>query len=239
MKRILVPACLVLPLLGASQTTPSQTTSEHTAQARSSQEIDQDLKKADKLVSRTETSINKRQQENRDLQREIELNEKHQQANVERAAEVKNTMGGYDLEPLEDKIDRLEKDQRTLNNRNEQNEAAIIRKKARIEKLQSEIELMESQIDNNQQKMNELDAETVATQEVITSYGLVEKDAELNDLQKDLKSLKKKNEKMHQEVQKNQDELNAETHSLFQYRAQVQQLKKEASSLNTSASSQQ
>ena len=125
MKNLALLILLSAPLfvLGQQNDNNGELTSTTSIQEERSTNIE--ANKLEKVVARETRLITKLQQENKEMRRDIDYNEKQQVENVSQTALVKESMNGYDLDPLEDKIDRLEKDKRKLNTKTEQNENAI------------------------------------------------------------------------------------------------------------------
>ncbi|MFT5184286.1 MAG: chromosome segregation ATPase [Flavobacteriales bacterium] len=224
MKNLAILLLLCAPIFTLSQqkVTNSKHASSTSEQEQKSNRLD--ANKLEKVVVRNTKLIAKMQQESKEMLRTIDCNEKQQVENVSETAIVKASMNGHELDPLEDQIDRLEKDKRKLNSKTEQNENAIIRKKARFEKMLAEIEMMQGQIVENDNDLVGLNDDIRYTQETITSNGLVDKDKSLLHLEKNLKSLKKKNQRQNNRLLKTQDQINKSTSDLRSTKIEIQNL---------------
>lgn len=224
MKNLAILLLLSAPLFAIGQQNDADDTLVSTTSIQEVKSTNIEVNKLEKVVARGTKVVAKMQQENKEMRRDIDYNEKQQVENVSMTATVKESMNGYELDPLEDKIDRLEKDKRKLTTKTEQNENAIIRKKARIEKMLAEIEMMEGQIVDNDSEVVEIDEDVRETQETITTNGLVEKDKSLAELEKDLKTLKKKNQRKKTRLLRNQDQINENTEELRNAKIELQNL---------------
>jgi chromosome segregation ATPase len=223
MKNLAILLILTAPLFAVGQETNNSTLASNTY-SQDVKTVNHEAQKLEKSVSRKAKLITKLQQEDKETRRAIDKNEKQQKENVVQTARVKESMNGHVLDPLEDKIDRLEKDKRRLDSKTDQYANAIIRKKARIEKMLAEIERMEYQIIENDDSVVKIDENIDETQETITANSLVEKDKNLSDLEKDLKSLKKKNERQKNKLLRTQDQINGNTQELRNAKIELQDL---------------
>lgn len=238
MKHFVIACLTIFTLSATSQTTPpadvtqaaTATMSDEMRLARLEQ-ADSDLKKQEKIVSKLSRQNQKSEKHISNLEIEINYNEKQQADHVSQIANLKASMAGYDLEALETKIKRLDKESSKLTRNNNHNANAIVRKKAHIEKLLGEISVLENEISENEIDLARKEKETENTQDVITSNGLVDKQASIEKLDKELASLKSKNERMRvksdrerNSIQKNQQVIHSSEGRVIQLQSEKQQL---------------
>ncbi|MFT4661265.1 MAG: chromosome segregation ATPase [Patiriisocius sp.] len=92
---------------------------------------------------------------------------------------VKSEMEGFNLSALEDKVKMIEGDKRKLSSTTDRNTKGIAKKRGQIETLYAEIGAMEDEINKNDEALILKEEELQATNNEISSNGLVEKEAAL------------------------------------------------------------
>lgn len=243
MKTLLTTCLTLITFISLSQVnpgTPSSATITLSAEQRTEQleEIEGTLKKDQKALRKFERQISKSNDHIEDLELEINYNEKRQTDHVNQIAELKQSMAGFDLKALEDKAKRLGKEARKLDRENHHDAQTIARKKAHIEKLLSEISVLESDIAENAAGIDIRKDERDETLDIITRNGLVEKQTSIDQLDKELHALKTKNERMRMKSDREKQAISKNENLVKQTQQKVTQSEdKKAQLMLTSGSS--
>lgn len=189
------------------QTQPISQTSAYSAEEVKSRvsEINKELQKMDRTLLRVAREQKVKEQIVRESERELSYNRQKQQERTRRIATLKTEMSGYDLQALNDKIDRIEKEQSRLDRQKRNDAQSIVRKRAQIEKLLGEISMLETRIETNEQTIERKEEEIQDTQEVITQNGLVAKQAEIDAIDKELESLKSAENRLQRKQDQSKD----------------------------------
>lgn len=143
----------------------------------------------------------------RTYEREISFVREQQQRTEEQANELRAEIRGHDLEALQDEVDRLDRDQRKLERDNHKADRAILRKKAKIERLLNEIDMMENTIVDNGRRIEEKEVEKSAAQEEIVAYGPVSKNERIRELEDERASLENHKKRIERKKGHAQDEI--------------------------------
>ncbi|WP_306643872.1 hypothetical protein [Sanyastnella coralliicola] len=210
MKTPILLCALLLSLMAGAQTQPASTQSLSATEREMFEErvsdIHKEIDKIDRAIMREERTMKSKDHTSKEADREISYIEKQEEENVQQTARLKAEIAGHDLEALEDKIKRVEKEQHQLERRNKRDANAIIKKKAQIEKLLGEIDMLEQRIIDGEQGIEHKEVEIEATQEEITAFALVTKNEQLEELEDDRASLKaQKNRHMRRRDKANDD----------------------------------
>lgn len=168
-------------------------------------EINKELQKMDRTLLRVARDQNTKEQIVRESERELSYNRMKQLERSERIAYLNREMSGYDLDALNEKINRIEHEKNKLDRQSRNDAQAIVRKKAQIEKLLGEISMLESRIVTNGESMDRKEEEIQATQEVITQNGLVSKQTEIDTIEKEIEALKAAENRLQRKRDQSQD----------------------------------
>jgi len=168
-------------------------------------EINKELQKMDRTLLRVAREQKVKEQIVRESERELSYNRQKQQERTRRIATLKTEMEGYNLQALNDKIDRIEKEKSKLDRQSRNDAQSIVRKKAQIEKLLGEISMLESRIATNEETIDRKEEEIHDTQDVITQNGLVAKQAEIDAIDKEIQALKSTENRLQRKQDQSQD----------------------------------
>ncbi|MBI1266724.1 MAG: hypothetical protein GC193_04735 [Cryomorphaceae bacterium] len=168
-------------------------------------EINKELQKMDRTLLRVAREQKVKEQIVRESERELSYNRQKQQERTRRIATLKTEMEGHNLQALNDKIDRIEKEKSKLDRQSRNDAQSIVRKKAQIEKLLGEISMLESRIATNEETIDRKEEEIHDTQDVITLNGLVAKQTEIDAIDKEIQSLKSAENRLQRKQDQSQD----------------------------------
>ena len=168
-------------------------------------EINKELQKMDRTLLRVAREQKAKEQIVRESERELSYNRQKQQERTRRIATLKTEMEGHNLQALNDKIDRIEKEKSKLDRQSRNDAQSIVRKKAQIEKLLGEISMLESRIATNEETIDRKEEEIHDTQDVITQNGLVAKQAEIDAIDKEIQALKSTENRLQRKQDQSQD----------------------------------
>lgn len=170
-------------------------------------DIEKELRKIDRLLDRNAKTLRNEELDIRAFQREIDYLKQKEDANVSATEELQRQIAGHDLNALEDRIDRIEKEQRQLQRQNERAQRAITRKRAQIEKLQNEIRVLEGDIVKNDDTYEQRESEKQDTREEIVAYALVTKNERIAELQNERRSLISSRERIERRRDRSRDQV--------------------------------
>jgi chromosome segregation ATPase len=170
-------------------------------------EIEKELRKIDRLIDRNARTVRNEELDIRAFQREIDYLQQKEDANVAATEELQRQIAGHDLNALEDRIARIEKEQRQLKRSNERAQRAITRKRAQIEKLQNEIRVLEGDISKNNDTFDERESEKQDTRQEIVAYALVTKNERIAELQNERRSIISSRERIERRRDRSRDDI--------------------------------
>lgn len=170
-------------------------------------EIEKELRKIDRLIDRNARTVRNEELDIRAFQREIDYLQQKEDANIAATEELQRQIAGHDLNALEDRIERIEKEQRQLERSNERAQRSITRKRAQIEKLQNEIRVLEGDITKNNDTFDERESEKQDTRQEIVAYALVTKNERIAELQNERRSIISSRERIERRRDRSRDDI--------------------------------
>ncbi len=184
-------------------------TADREAKLQRTKEIERELDKIERSIDRNLKVVRNREADVRSYERELSFAQEQQQRAESSANSLRAEIRGHDLDALKDEVDRLDRDQRKLERVNHKAERAIVRKKAKIERLLNEIGIMDNTIVDNGHRIEEKESEKAAAQNEIVAYGLVSKNERIRELDNERASLESKKKRIERKKGRAQDEIYA------------------------------
>ena len=154
----------------------------------------------------------------RDAEQNLELNEEQQNQHVMAMATLKSEMNELDLYSIEDEIKTEERERNKLESLNGRKAKSIEKKKAQIASLYADIDLLESEIVQNENTIATKDLKIEQQEQLIKENDLISRTQRLEALEKEMKGLKSRHEREASKKEKAREKLRLAESNLAQAR---------------------